>query len=154
MAKPILSPIERLESKFIPEPNSGCWLWTGWLFATGYGGFDYEGRTCLAHRASWLLHRGDIPDGIQVLHRCDNPCCVNPEHLFLGTPADNMQDKIGKGRHSRRHGERNAMATLTDEVVRNIRAAVGTQRAVAARFGVSGAAVWAIRNRKRWSHVA
>lgn len=155
MAKAIHPSKEHFESKYIPEPNSGCWIWTGWTFnGPGYGGFDINRRGHLAHRVSWLLYRGPIPDGLSVCHKCDVPACVNPDHLFLGTPADNTQDMISKGRNSRRDGERNAMATLTDELVRKIRNATGSQRSVAARFGVSHATVWAIRNRKRWGHVA
>jgi len=92
---------ERFNNKWTPEPYSGCWLWTGGINGYGYGaiGAGYPQRMRGAHRASWELFCGDIPKGIQVLHRCDTPCCVNPLHLFLGTPSDNIKDKMVKGRY-------------------------------------------------------
>lgn len=76
-----------------------CWTWIGARDANGYGRLSLPGRgTIGAHRVSWELHRGEIPDGLCVLHRCDNPPCVWPEHLFLGTHADNVADRIAKGR--------------------------------------------------------
>jgi HNH endonuclease len=83
----------------VPEPNTGCWLWTGAQYRHGYGAFSI--RRCVprqAHRIAWQLERGDIPEGIDVLHRCDVPACVNPKHLWLGTVVDNMQDASKKGR--------------------------------------------------------
>lgn len=91
-----------ISERFVPEPNSGCWLWTGRVNASGYGIFngpDY-GKTTSAHRTFWIRHRGEIPAGLWVLHRCDTPPCVNPAHLFLGTPLENTQDMLKKGRAS------------------------------------------------------
>ena len=91
----------RLERMVSPEPNTGCWLWTGATVPFGYGRIN-GGRTgvgvLLAHRASWEIYRGPVPEELCVLHRCDIPQCVNPDHLFLGTHADNVADKIAKGR--------------------------------------------------------
>jgi hypothetical protein len=92
--------LARFEALVSPEPMTGCWLWTGKLIAADEpygvaGGSKHRER---AHRRAWRLYRGEIPGDLHVLHRCDVPWCVNPDHLFLGTNADNVADKIGKGR--------------------------------------------------------
>lgn len=86
--------IERFEKKFIPEPNSGCWIWTATVDEKGYGGFDWT----KAHRISWKLYVGKIPKGAHVLHKCDIRPCVNPAHLYLGNHTQNMRDKVARGR--------------------------------------------------------
>jgi len=86
-----------------PEPTSGCWLWAKTLSRFGYGMFRIKRESYLAHRYSWTLHRGPIPVGLWVLHRCDVPACVNPGHLFLGTHQDNMDDMKRKGRGANSH---------------------------------------------------
>jgi hypothetical protein len=90
---------ERFESKYIPEPNSGCWIWTDQCHYSGYGHFRLKNKTIRAHRMSWMIYKGEIPSNLIVCHKCDIKCCVNPDHLFLGSFKDNMVDKVNKKRH-------------------------------------------------------
>jgi hypothetical protein len=132
-----------------------CREWRGATTERGYGARRYKGQIWLAHRAEWHDQVGEIPDGMQVLHRCDNRPCREIRHLFLGTVRDNMQDMVDKGRQAR--GEKNGHAILTAAQVIEIRArkAAGgvTQRALAAEYGVSEQAVCDILKRRRWAHV-
>ena len=91
-------------SRFFSYVNKtgSCWLWTGCRRAYRYGSFHLADKLISAHRYSWLIHRGEIPHKLHVLHTCDNPICVNPEHLWVGTHQDNMKDKSNKGRTWRR----------------------------------------------------
>jgi len=97
-----ISSLALLERSTIPEPTSGCWLWTGPIGRHGYGKTKRSGKTIFSHRLAWMVHRGPIPLGIFVLHRCDVPSRVNPNHLFLGTARDNTLDMLAKGRNHRR----------------------------------------------------
>lgn len=147
--------IERFEQKYIPEPMSGCFLWMCAQHRQGYGSLAIKGKSLLAHRVSWELHRGQIPEGIKVLHRCDNPCCVNPDHLFLGTQSDNVADCGRKGRSNKR-GSINGNAKLTEEDVREIRSAPRSKFVcveLAAKFGVAQSSISDIRRGRNWSGV-
>lgn len=93
-----ITPEERFLYKTLPEPNTGCWLWLGALTGRGYGQIKVKGVAVLAHRFSYEMHKGKIPDGVYVCHTCDTPSCVNPSHLWLGTAKDNMVDKAVKRR--------------------------------------------------------
>lgn len=132
-----------------------CWLWTGGTTTFGYGVYGTPSQG--AHRLSWVEHFGPIPDGLFVLHNCpggDNPACVNPSHLFLGTHAENMQDAKRKGRNA--SGTRHGHAKLDEAKVREIRteAANGVcQRRLGERFGVSYATICNIVKRKSWTLV-
>jgi hypothetical protein len=92
--------LQAMMDSIAPEPMSGCWLWLASVTAGGYGQIGYQGRQAYAHRVSWALHNGPIPEGMSVLHRCDVRCCINPTHLFLGNQADNMDDMRAKGRQN------------------------------------------------------
>lgn len=154
---------DRLAAQTMPEPNTGCLLFVGAYHAgTGYGVIGRggrEGETIGAHRASWELAHGPIPAGMVVCHRCDVRLCVNPEHLFLGTRAENQADMKLKGRAAR--GARNARALLTAEQVaeiRRVRAANSKLRCwgakdLAAKFGVSSAAIEHAAAGRRWAHL-
>ena len=147
---------KRFESKFKLEPFSGCWLWTGGIRAGGYGNMYIDYRSPiyqLAPRVAWRLYRGEIPEGLRVLHRCDVQSCVNPDHLFLGTQADNVKDMEAKGRRRSARGEAKGSAKLTAEEVRQIREAIGTLKAIAKKFGLGQSIVGYIRANKIWRHV-
>src|SRR5262245_8278591 len=136
--------LERFEEKFIPEPNSGCWLWIGALNDKGYGHFHIQSkprRAMYAHRFAWEQYNGPIPAGLDVCHRCDVPCCVNPEHLFLGTHDDNMADKARKGRCNARRGVACSWSKLTPDLVREIRRGGVTNKAWAERLGMAENAI-------------
>lgn len=142
-----------------------CWQWTGGSRKTGYGSFKLKfsgGVEWSAHRASWILFRGSIPDGLYVLHRCDNPLCVNPDHLFTGTQLDNVHDMLAKNRsnytgpRNPHTGEQHHQSVLTESNVIEIRSLSDSgvsQRRIAQMFLVSQYTIWAIINRKKWRHI-
>lgn len=145
---------ERLLSKVKINETTGCWEWTANRMRNGYGLFWFIDRKRPAHRVSYELHCGPIPDGMHTLHHCDNRACINPAHLFIGTNADNMADKVSKGRQHRLKGIASGRAKLTEADVMTIRSSVGlTQREIGERFGITNQQVSSIRSGKRWSHL-
>jgi hypothetical protein len=161
----------------IPVPFSGCLVWTGAWGNFGYGCLTFEGAPRRAHRLSYEVNIGPIENGLAVLHRCDVPACVNPDHLFLGTAGDNVRDCVSKGRHrpnpvwlvprtkeataktsatasdGRRKGERCNTAKLSEREVLEIRLDPRTGRELGAQYGVSITTIQGIKTRKIWRHI-
>jgi hypothetical protein len=150
-------PMARLMRYIEPDPFGGCWLWSGaTLTNAGYGHLPIDGKSMAASRASWILHRGSIPPGMHVLHKCDIRLCCNPDHLFLGSHAENMADMARKGRAGARRGEASPKAKLDAEAVREIRRLLSggaTQREVSQRFSVHEATIQAVHEGRTWRHV-
>lgn len=137
-----------------------CWNWIGGRTVDGYGRVNWKGKLTLAHRLSWEFTNGQIPDGLNVLHNCpdgDNPACVNPAHLFLGTQGDNIRDMFSKGRGNRAKGEQHSNAKLTEKEIKSIRqrfAQGGVTKCQLGRdFGVSEVLIGLIVRRKSWKHI-
>lgn len=148
----------RFESKYEPVTETGCWLWLGGVVSPlGHGTLrNEEQRHELAHRISYRLNVGPIPDGMQVLHRCDVGGCVNPTHLFLGTQGDNMRDMVAKGRENRSRnvkGESHPLAKLKESQVREIRASDEASVVLAKRYGVSRTQITAVRLGRSWKSI-
>lgn len=159
---------ERFWSKVDRSAPGGCWVWTANKNNMGYGLFRPGGTAPkrLAHRLSYAAAKGTIPEGMCVLHRCDNPACVRPAHLFLGTKADNARDMDAKGRRRvslhpenlgpPKRGAAHHAAKLTEERVREIRrrrAGGDAIRALAREYGVDRATIQAVVKRESWRHV-
>lgn len=144
------------------DQSGDCWLWTACRNKGGYGSFAAVARkghahTVLAHRFSWAIHNGPIPDGLDVLHRCDTPACVNPAHLFLGTDVENVADKFNKGRQADVRGEGNGRAILAAEDVQAIRQrhkAGESYRVLGIAYGVTKIAIAKIVRRENWAHIS
>jgi hypothetical protein len=137
------------------DKSGECWVWIGTRDNNGYGRLNVAGTPVLAHRVSWQLHKHEITSDQHVLHKCDNPPCCNPEHLFLGDQAANNADMVAKGRF---HpgvslGSAHGMAKLTETQVLEIRDSTGPSRLTAERYGISDRHVRDIRNRQIWKHL-
>lgn len=146
---------KKLEEKAIPEPNSGCLLWTGAISGKGYGGLSYRGRQLRAHRAAYEVAHGPIPKGMLVCHKCDVRLCVNPDHLFLGSDAENVRDMHAKGRArpAGAKGEKHGKAKLTSPEVMAIRADRRAHSTIARIYGITRSYVSNLKRGVNWTHL-
>lgn len=144
----------RFYSKILLPNEDGCMLWTGSKTLYGYGQFAHKKITTRSHRFSYIFHIGEIPKNLLVCHKCDNPSCVAPDHLFLGTPRDNMLDKMKKGKGRWGSHEKNGMSKLTLEKANYIRKLIKDDffslTKIAEIFRVSDSVIHEIRANKTW----
>lgn len=138
---------KQLDERTMPVPFCGCLIWLGGATSRGYGKMTFNYKTMLAHRVAWELRNGPIGSGLFVCHRCDTPACVNPDHLFLGTPQENMDDMAAKGRSK-------PPRVFSDDEVRLIRATTRQTNALASQFGVSRTTIKQVRSGRSYSHVS
>ncbi len=163
----------KVNKQGVIHPTLGqCCIWTAGCFSNGYGQFSTRSGNHRSHRYSWILKHGNIPIGVCVLHRCDNILCVNPEHLFLGSQADNIHDMVSKDRHTYgathgsrtkpervRRGSNHGMSKLTEQDIISIRALYRYRSSefgsygLARRYGVSQHLIMCILKNKNWKHV-
>lgn len=140
--------LQRFEEKYIPEPNSGCWLWTGSVNNKGYGKLYFDGRLDHAHRVAYELLCEPIPTGLVIRHKCDTPACVNPGHMLVGTKRENSQDMAARKRSP--WGGRNGRAKIDADAVQDIRTRRLSAVEFAALYGIGPEAVRDIWNGRRW----
>ena len=140
-------------SKRVSITERGCWQWQGTANGGGYGLMCYQGKSQSAHRVSFMVFNGPIPEGLHVMHICDNPGCVNPDHLLVGTAKENRADCKNKGRLNAKRGSENGFAKLTEEEVLEIRTSDIGPRELAKKFGLHEGSVCNIRRGLTWKHV-
>ena len=141
---------ERIARHVVPNEHNGCLEWNATRVSGGYGRITYHGKSWLAHRLAFELARGPIGDKC-VLHRCDNPSCVNVAHLFLGTPKENSEDRNKKGRAA--FGEKNGLAKLSADDVREIRQDQRSDKEIASEYGVAPSCIWSVKKMLTWRHL-
>lgn len=142
--------IKDFSLRYEPVTESGCWIWSG-ATRKAYGVVKIQGKYLAAHRISWELHNGPIPDTFHVLHRCDVPCCVNPCHLFIGKNRENVTDKVTKNRQAK--GLALPQTKLTEEQVRYILKSNSTNKQLGDKFNVGRGAIYKIRAGENWKHL-
>lgn len=153
--------IVRIKSKVTINAVSECWEWNASRTPGGYGQMRFRGTRWLSHRVSWTLFKGEIPEGpgtyktLGVLHKCDNPCCINPDHLFLGDQKSNIDDSVNKERWGKRGciGEKHGRAALNEVKVREIRASGLTYSELAEKYLVSKSTIQHVIQRRSWAHI-
>lgn len=148
---------KRFWSKVDIREKDDCWEWLASKNPDGYGRFWINNRLEQAHRVSWSFFKGDIPEGMKLLHHCDNPGCCNPSHLFIGTQQDNADDREAKGRGNQSIGEKNGNSKLIAKDVLKIRAiysdGLASQRKLAEMFSISKSMIGYILSRSNWKHI-
>lgn len=153
--------LERFERKIFFASPDGCWYWTAGVNTGGYGRIFIKKiggkkERMLAHRLSFLLYKGEISQGLLVCHSCDNPLCVNPDHLFLGTQLDNVRDRDNKGRRPAPIGSKNNSAKINEYDVleiRNMRSQKISYKEISDRYGLSVVTIKNICSNRTWKHV-
>lgn len=152
MARPWTNPASRFSSRI--DKTADCWNWTGELIYSGYGRLSIGKKHVLAHRLSWMIHNGNIPDDLSVCHSCNNRRCVRPEHLYLATHQENIKYAVDCRSFS---GEKHSRRKLTESKVREIRVHLAsgtvTKQSLAKRYGVSATVIRHVGERKIWKHV-
>lgn len=158
--------LEAFWSHAVITESDLCWYWTGHKIPSGYGTFCVNGKFNYAHRLSWEIENGEIPEGLYILHKCDNPSCVNPNHLFSGTQADNMQDMVNKGRKVSNppKGIKHPLSKLTDDDIREIRKiyikgkpgdkpSPYSVKGLSVKYNVASSLIHRIVKRVSWPHI-
>ena len=143
--------IERFHTKYEIVTESGCWIWTAGLQKSGYAGYHVNGKTITGHRFSYIIHKGEIPKNLCVMHSCDTPSCVNPKHLSVGTQLDNINDRNNKNRQAK--GASHCKSKLTEAQVLDIRTKRLTGVEFAKMYGVSGPTICDIQKRRIWKSI-
>lgn len=137
----------------MPEPNTGCLLWLKGVDDWGYGTIKIDKKMKKAHRVAWALYNGEIPDGLKILHRCDTPPCINPNHLFLGTDQENNDDMVRKGRRVQVYGEDWPQAKLTEDQVLEIRASKENRVFLGKKYNVHRDTITDVILRRTWRYL-
>jgi hypothetical protein len=154
MAKYRLLPIQdRMRLQTQAGDENECWIWIGSAQKRGYGFIKKNGKTTMAHRVAYELAYGELPDGLFVCHKCDNPRCVNPKHLFVGTHNDNMLDMHNKGRSHKPAGEIHPNSKLTETEAIEILNSIEPYPALAAKHNISLTSIYDIKTGRKWKHL-